>query len=138
MKTRNFRLRRPDPLVLLALLVGLGVVVTTTVQAEPASGTEPPSNLQEAGTQLALHPVRGLAERLDIRWLNTTLERPEVGQLLVKRRLGIGKPFGDKGPELKMSWRPRVRTAVAASGDSGIGAFSSGRPTIYFSLHRSW
>lgn len=139
MKTRNhYRLRKPDPLVLLALLVGLGVVVTTTAQAGSASELEPASNLQEAGAQLVLHPVRGLAERLNMHWLNNTLEHPEVSQLLVKRRMGMGRPFGEKGPELNMSLRPKMRATAAISGDSGIGALSSDRPDIYFSLRRSW
>ncbi|MBU1190371.1 MAG: hypothetical protein KKA36_01540 [Gammaproteobacteria bacterium] len=134
MKNRNYHIRKPDPLLLLALVVGFGVVVTTTAQAaDPAM-----SNLKEAGAQLAIKPVQGLAERLDIRWLNTTLENNGVRQLLMKKRLGMGKPFGAKGPELNMSWRPRMRSTAAAAGDSGIGAVAADRPDVYFSLRRSW
>lgn len=139
MKTRNYhRLRKPDPLILLALLVGLGVVVTTTAQAESGVVMEPAGSLQEARAQLAFHPVKGLAERLNIHWLNNALDRPVVSQLLVKRRMGMGKPFGEKGPQLNMSLRPQMRATAMESGDSGIGALSSDRPDIYFSLRRSW
>lgn len=137
MKIRSYHLRKPDPLLLLALVVGLGVVVTTTAQAGPVSA-ESQSDLQEAGASLALKPVQGLAERLDIHWLNTTLESPGIRQLLVKKRLGMGKPFGSKGPELNMSWRPKMRSTAAVAGDSGIGAVSVDRPDIYLSLRRSW
>ena len=138
MKTRNLRIRRPDPLILLAVLVGLGVVLTTSVQAGTVQGLEQPDELREAGTRLALHPVKGLAERLDLHWLNSTLERPAVNRALKHRRLGMGMPFGRKGPELNLSWRPKLRTLAPASGDSGIGAASVERPTVYFSLRRSW
>ncbi len=138
MKTRIYHLRKPDPLLLLALVVGLGVLVTTTAQAAGFAGTESPDNLKEAGAQLALKPVQGLAERLEIRWLNTTLENAGIRQLLLKKRLGLGKPFGAKGPELKMSWRPKVRSLASEAGDSGVGAVSADRPDIYFSLSRRW
>lgn len=138
MKTRHNRLRKPDPLILLALLVGLGVVLTTTAQAGSADGLDQSRNLQEAGARLALKPVQGLAERLEINWLNTTLESPGIRQLLIKKRLGMGKPFGTKGPELNMSWRPKMRATAALAGDSGIGAVAVDRPDIYFSLRRSW
>lgn len=134
MKTRNYLTRKLDPLLLLALVVGLGVVVTTTAQAADTTM----SNLKEAGAQLAIKPVQGLAERLDIRWLNTTLENNGVRQLLMKQRLGMGNPFGAKGPELNMSWRQKVSSTAAAAGDSGIGAVAVDRPNIYFSLQRSW
>lgn len=133
----NYRIRKPDPLLLLALVVGLGVVVTTAAQAAPPDVSQE-VQLQEAGAQLALRPVKGLAERLEMNWLNSALERPAVNQLLSRKPLGVGKPFGEQGPELNMSWRPRVAGTARAAGDSGIGAATSDRPDIYISLRRSW
>lgn len=94
--------------------------------------------MQEAGAQLALRPVRGLAERLELRWLNTALDRPGVSKMLARKSLDVGKPFGKQGPELSMSWRPRIAGTARAVGDSGIGAASSDRPSVYISLRRSW
>ncbi|MFP5507290.1 MAG: hypothetical protein ACLGH6_13925 [Gammaproteobacteria bacterium] len=132
----NYRIRKPDPLLLLALAVGLGVVVTTAAQAAPpeAGGDQ----AQEARAQLALQPVKNLADRLEMHWLNSTLDRPAVNHLLSRRPLGIGKPFGKQGPELNMSWRPRIATTARVAGDAGIGAAAADRPDIYFSLRRSW
>lgn len=136
--SRHNRIRKPDPLLLLALLVGLGVVLTTTAQAGSAFSIDPSRDLQEAGARLALKPVQGLAGRLEINWLNATLESPGIRQLLIKKRLGMGKPFGAKGPELNISWRPKMPATAALAGDSGIGAVTADRPDIYFSLRRSW
>lgn len=133
----NYRIRKPDPLLLLALAVGLGVVVTTAAQAEPPE-TAQSDRFHAAGVRLALTPVRGLAERLDMHWLNTALKRPAAEQLLAREPLGVGKPFGEHGPELSMSWRPRIAASAQAAGDSGIGAASAVRPAVYFSLRRSW
>lgn len=135
--TMNHRIRKPDPLLLLALAVGLGVVLTTTVQAAPPDMPRE-NQLQVAGTQWALRPVKGLAERLDMHWLNTALDRPAVNRLLSRQPLGVGKPFGGDGPELSMSLRPRIAATARMAGDSGIGAAPSERPDIYISLRRSW
>lgn len=139
MKHRNSRIRKPDPLLLLALLVVLGVVVTTTAHAESTTGAvEPAGTLQDAGAWLVLNPVKNLAERLDLHWLSATLERPAIGELLTKMRSGLGKPFGEKGPEFNMSWRPQLNAPAELGGDSGGADLSTEHPGIYFSLRRSW
>lgn len=138
MRTRTRHLRKPDPLMLLAVLVGLGVVVTTAVQAETSGEQERIGPLREAGARLALKPIKGLAERLDMLWLNTALDRPATYQLLKQRGVGIGKPFGHKGPELSLSWRPKMRSIDAAGDDFWIGAASAARPDIFVGLRRSW
>ncbi|MFN2309325.1 MAG: hypothetical protein ABR553_06255 [Gammaproteobacteria bacterium] len=137
----HYRIRKLDPLLLLALAVGLGVVVTTTVQAE--SPANPPEGTAAGQSQVtvarwALRPVRGLAERLEMHWLNRTLERAAVEQLLSHEPLAIAKPLGAKGPELSLGWRPRLGDAAAQAGDSGIGTLSSERPDIYIGLRRRW
>lgn len=135
--TMNYRIRKPDPLLLLALAVGLGVVVTTAAQADPPEFTQG-DTLQEARAQLALRPMKGLAERLEMHWLNSALDRPAVNRLLSRQPLGMGKPFGRQGPELNMSWRPRIAVTAHEAGDAGIGAADPDRPDIFINLHRSW
>jgi hypothetical protein len=135
--TMNYRTRKPDPLLLLALVVGLGVVLTTAAQAEPVESAEA-DRFHEARARLALSPVRGLAERLEMHWLNNALERPAAGRLLAHKPLEVGRPFGADGPALTLSWRPRIAGTARAAGDSGIGAVSAKRPDVYISLRRSW
>lgn len=133
----KYRTRKPDPLLLLALAVGLGVVITTAAQAEPFE-TQASDRFNEAGARLALSPVKGLAERLEMHWLNDALDRPAAGRLLAHKPVGVGRPFGAEGPELNLIWRPRIPATARTAGDSGIGAVSVQRPVIYFSLRRSW
>jgi len=139
MKIRRQRLRRPDPLVVLALLVGLGVVLTTSVQA--ATGAE---ELERADAQpaasagFAVHPAKAFAQRLDLHWLSDALKRSGVELLLASQRLDMGQPFGHNGPELDLSWRPGVSTPTASGSEFGVGAVSTDQPEIYFTLRRSW
>ncbi len=135
MRFRNSRIRKPDPLFLLALLVGLGVVVTTTAQAE---NVDIETAAEDAGAWLALRPATGLSKKLDLHWLNNALERSEIKQLVGKKQVEVAKPFGEKGPVLGMSVRPNVNKSAARAGDSGIGAISEDRPDLYFSLNRRW
>lgn len=140
MKYRNYRTWKPDPLLALAVLVGIGVVVTTTVQAESntLSRADSLAKLQGQGARLALHPVKGLADNLELNWLNNALERPAVQQLLNENQMELARPFGSKGPQLNFSLRPDVAEQAKLSGDSGIGAADNDRPDLYFSLRRSW
>lgn len=133
----NHRIRKPDPLLLLALAVGLGVVVTTAVHADPLE-TDASYQLQEAGARLALSPIKGLAQRLEMYWLNTALDSPAAGRILTHRPLDVGRPFGEDGPELSLSWRPRIGGSARLAGDKGIGDVGAARPEIYLSLRRSW
>lgn len=139
MKYRN-RTWRPDPLLALAVLVGIGVVVTTTVQAESntLSRADSLTKLQAQSARLALHPVKGLADSLELNWLNSALERPAVQQLVNDNRMELAKPFGSKGPQLGFSVRPDIAEEAKLSGDSGVGTWENDRPDLYFSLRRSW
>ena len=139
MKIRRQRLRRPDPLVVLALLVGLGVVLTTSVQAGTgAQELERPDPRHAVSAGFALHPAKAFAQRLDLHWLSNALERPGVDQLLKSQRLDMGKPFGRNGPELNLSWRPWVPTLTSSGSEFGAVAVPTDRPELYFSLRRSW
>ena len=138
MKIRRQRLRRPDPLVVLALLVGLGVVLTTSVQAGTgAQELERPDSSSAASAGFALHPARAFAQRLDLHWLSDALRRSSVELLLTSQRLDMGKPFGRNGPELNLSWRPWIPAPASSGGEFGAGV-PTDRPELYFSLRRSW
>lgn len=139
MKIRKQRLRRPDPLVVLALLVGLGVVVTTGVQAATGAGElERPDTHPAPSTGFAVHPAKAFAQRLDLHWLSDALKRSGVDLLLTTQRLDMGRPFGRNGPELDLSWRPGVSTPASSGSEFGTGAVSTDQAEIYFTLRRSW
>lgn len=139
MKYRNYRIRKPDPLLALAIVVGIGVVVTTTAQAESMSPhARSMAKLQETSARLALQPMKGLADNLEIHWLNSALDRPAVQQLVLDNQMELAKPFGRKGPQLGLSLRPDLSVGAYGSGDSGIGLTEEDRPDFYFTLSRSW
>lgn len=139
MKIRRQRLRRPDPLVVLALLVGLGVVVTTGVQAATsAEELKRPDSLPAASAGFAGHPAKAFARRLDLHWLSNALKRSGVDLLLTSQRLDMGKPFGHNGPELDLSWSPGLPAPTLNDSEFGVGAVSTDQPEIYFTLRRSW
>lgn len=138
MKYRSHRMRKPDPLMLLALIVGLGVLVTTAAQAAgPGDLAVRPTALYAAGFQPVLDPHKGLAERIAPHWLNNLLERPALRQL-IERRGGTGRLFGVKGPEFALSLRPTLNLSAEASGDSGIGRTPEQHPDLYISLTSRW
>lgn len=138
MRYRSHRMRKPDPLLLLALIVGLGVVVTTAAQAAgPEERAVRAEGLYAAGTRLMLDPRKGLAERIAPHWLNNLLERPAVRQLIEKRG-GAGRPFGAKGPEFVLSLRPVLKVSAEEGGDHGIGGIPERRPDLYIGLSSHW
>lgn len=138
MKYRSHRMRKPDPLMLLALIVGLGVVVTTAAQAAgPEERAAQVDGIYAAGTRLVLDSHKGLAERIAPHWLNNLLERPALRELIEKRG-GAGRPFGAKGPEFTLSLRPTLKLSAEGSGDSGIGGVPERRPDLYISLTSRW
>ena len=79
MKHRHNRFRRPDPFVILAIIVGIGVILTTTAQAGP--GAEPPP-LPDTAAPLGL----AAGQTLSGDWM---AYRP--GQPLLMRRMREGQ-----------------------------------------------
>ncbi|MBZ0072128.1 MAG: hypothetical protein K8I04_10445 [Gammaproteobacteria bacterium] len=139
MKYRSPRMRKPDPLLLLALIVGLGVVVTTAAQAAGPGEQRAAraDSLYAVGTHLLLDPRTGLAERIAPLWVNNLLERPALRQL-IETRGGVGRPFGVRGPELTLSLRPAPVSTAAKNADSAGGAVPEWRPDLYINLTRHW
>jgi len=107
---------RPDPLLVLALLVGLGVLLTTAAQAArpaPVNGGVQPMALQlDAGAVTVMHAVHDGA---------LTFAHPAKGTGLA---VGLREPAA-------------LRRGRAASGDPGAGRVSRGR-AVYFTLNAAW
>ncbi|WJW75903.1 hypothetical protein QVG61_02095 [Thiohalobacter sp. IOR34] len=137
---RHHHFRRLDPLLLLAVLVGVGVVLTTSVHAAAPGDAETEQALRLGGARLALQPVQGLAEQLDIQWLNQAVTRPELERLVRGGQLDLGQPFGRKGVQMGLSWSEpaevrRQRRVLDAVGTGAIPEQASG---LYFSISRRW
>jgi hypothetical protein len=124
---------KPDLLVLIALIVGLGVLATGVVQAAtPADGMRAAgdSNSQEKPWQSlwGLDLARKLKE-----WRpSITIEKDAEG-------LNLARPFGKSGPTVQFSSSlpDSVQRSLHAGGDPQVGAFSSDTDLFLF-LQKRW
>lgn len=136
MKYRGHRMRKPDPLLLLALIVGLGVVVTTAAQAAgPGERVVRAEDRHIAGSMLDAR--KGLAERIAPHWLNSLFERSTLRHL-IETRGGVGQPFGAKGPEFTLSLHSAPQWSAEGSGDAGAVSVSDRYPDLYIGLTSRW
>lgn len=115
MNHRHNRFRRPDPFVILAIIVGIGVILTTTAQAAP--GSEPPP-MPEGATPVQAWPgAVPLQDRMDYRpgqpFLTRFLDR-QVN--LVSDRRGRGPSIDLEFDSSRESEMLRYGLAGARSG----------------------
>ncbi len=134
------RFRRPDPLLLLALAVGLGVVLTTSVQAAgPVASMPARAALEAQGARAALVPVQRLAGRLELHWLEKPLDAAAVNELLEDQQLTL-VPAGRRRLGMSLSWREAeaARRALDDTARLGTGGPNPNRAGLYLNIGRRW
>lgn len=118
---QNRRYRKLDPLLLLAILVGVGVLASTAAYAAPAlsqPGVRYTVNRPEAPSSFTRHAYRELVRD---------------GVMNVAE-------FGAKGPTVGLGLRqPRsLRRALAAGGDPGTGQVAPREASVYLTFGTRW
>ncbi|WP_297527723.1 hypothetical protein [Thiohalobacter sp.] len=134
------RFRRPDPMLLLAVAVGLGVVLTTGVQAaEPFASMPARAALEAQGARMALAPVHRLADRLELRWLEKPLDAAPVNELLEDQQLTL-VPARQRRLGMSLSWREAEATRRALDDTAllGTGGPGKARVGLYLNIGRRW
>lgn len=134
------RFRRPDPMLLLAVAVGLGVVLTTGVQAaEPVAPMPARAALEAQGARVALAPVQRLADRLELRWLEKPLDAGPVSELLENQQLTL-VPASQRRLGMSLSWREAeaTRRAFDDTASLGTGGLGQDRAGLYLNIGRRW
>ncbi|MEJ2685662.1 MAG: hypothetical protein P8124_00385 [Gammaproteobacteria bacterium] len=118
---QNRRYRKPDPLLLLAVLVGLAVLASTASYAAAA----PSRDLQRNSGQSA-ESSSGFTHR-------AYRELVEDGVMNVAE-------IGAKGPRVGLALRqpPSLRQALAAGGDPGTGRIRRREASVYVTFGTRW
>lgn len=116
----NRRYRKPDPLLVLAVLVGLGVLATTTARADPA---------------FSRPAVRGAGYHTIV----PSFARGAYRELVQDGVMNVAE-LGAKGPKVGLALRPprSLRRALAAGGDRGTGRVDNRGTTIYVTFGTRW
>ena len=136
-KTGNMRDRKPDLLVLLTFFVGLGVLLTSFVQAaEPAQQATilHHADKQKISREQWFRSLWGfdLAGKLKS-W------KPKIAVVECEDGLRLSRPFGTRGPVLQVSTSVPEHTtySLRAGGDRLIG-LSNDQPDAYIFLQKRW
>ena len=136
-KSTNMRNRKPDLMVLLAFFVGVGVLLTSFVQA--AEPVQPVIILQHADEQKSWHE----------QWLKSMWGLDLAGKLkswkpkITAAESGDGvqlsRPFGTRGPAVQLSTSipERASSSLRAGGDSQVG-LANDIPDAYIFLQKRW
>lgn len=136
-RNRTTRYRKPDPIVLLAFFVGLGVLLTSVVQAaepaQPGAISQRSSN-HKARSEQWLPSLWGLdlAARLKD-W------KPKIAVEECEDGLKLSRPFGTRGPVLQFSTSvpEHATSSLRAGGDSLVGV-KDDTPDAYLFLEKRW
>jgi len=137
MNMKTTRYRKPNLLVLLTFFVGVGVLTTSIVQATEAL------NIRSTEKRAVKHA--GASQRLQSVW-NLDLAgklktwKPEFTVGKYGQGLNLARPFGGRGPTLRLSNRmpDDVKRCLRAGGDHQIGAFGVDNPDAYMFLEKRW
>lgn len=137
MNMKTTRYRKPNLLVLLTCFVGVGVLATSVAQASEAlhvmSNQKQP--VKHANAHQWLQSVRNLDMAAKLRtW------KPEVTLDKGGRALNLARPFGARGPTLRISntMPDNVKRGLRAGGDHRIGASGVDYPDAYIFLEKRW
>lgn len=123
-----------DPFVLLAVLVGLGVLITSSVQAQEPLDTPP---AHTSGAKGVWQPVQQVLERLDFAWAEEALQRPAVAAFMSEQGLALNQASGDRDVRLGLSWQLEEHPqAVEALQNDGLTAPS--QAGLWLRLQRRW
>lgn len=127
------RLFKLDPLVVIAVVVGLGAVVTSTAQARQPDNVAP---LHVRGAQLVLQPVQSVIEDLDVNWSQEADRFMPMGAAFFSDDgLALNPQRRDQDAALSLGWQPLARPeqvrAVAPLD-------AQPRPGVYLRLQRRW
>jgi hypothetical protein len=129
--------RRVDPLLVLACIVGLGVLVTTSVQAADDQGS---AVLHQSEATFALKPVAALVNGLDLQWVERAVEHPAVGAFFSDEGLDLNDRRNQQDMGVSLSWQARQDDSrqAAEMKDWGTGHVEADQPGVYLSINRRW
>lgn len=135
--SRKIPHRRLDPLLVLACIVGLGVLVTTSVQAADDQAT---AATHQSEATFALKPVAALMDGLDLHWVERAVESPAVGAFFSDEGLDLSNRRNAQDMGVSLSWQARQDESrqAAEMKEWGTGHVEAERPGLYLSINRRW
>ncbi len=137
--------RKPDLIAVLALVVGLGVLISMRVQAQEAlavSSLEGLAGLPVEGARMAVSPVRDLAGRLQLRWVEERLADESVADFVAGSGMYLNRPHRTGDGVVRLRWRApgSFRDAERAARDMGasLNGPRAPRTGIFITFDKHW
>ena len=136
--------RKPDLITWLTLIVGLGVVFTTKLQAGGLApeATDPPGFAAEPSAEARLAAARDLAGRLHLRWMEAGLQKEGVRHLVSGAGLPLGSGSARHGGAMRLGWRApdsiRAAEREASGMGSGIPLPHAPRRGLFLTFQKRW
>ncbi len=133
---KTMRYHKPDPLLLLAFFVGIGVLATSVVQAAEPLNVMADNQIEQEKSADWLQSFWNLDLSRKIKnWKPMISVEPSGAD-----GLGLVRPFGTRGPELRVlnSLPKNVQRNLRAGGDNRVGAFGGEKPDAYLFLEKRW
>lgn len=137
--------RKPDLIAVLTLVVGIGVLVSMRAQAQEtvtAPSLEGFAALPVEGARMAVSPVRDLAGRLQLHWVEERLADESVADFVAGAGMHLNRPRRDGDGVLRLRWRApgSFRDAERAARDMGASLHGPGAPRtgIFITFDKHW
>jgi len=137
MNMKTIRYRKPNLLVLLTFLVGVGVLTSSAVQAAEALSFVSAEKrvIKQAGAGHWQQSIWNLDLAAKLRAWKPAVTVDKGGQGLT-----LARPFGSHGPTLWLSnsMPDDVKRSLRAGGDHQIGALAADKSDAYMFLEKRW
>jgi len=138
MSIKMKRYGKPNLIVLLTSLLGLGVILTSVAQAAQPVQSEVPS---QAPSQQRSWPEQWLRSVWSIDLAGRIRSwKPRIRDDSDGEGVKLSYPFGNHGPALRVSTSipERARLSLRAGGDNRVGSPSTDVPAPYLFLQKRW